>query len=1468
MFQRSFIALVAALACAAAQASPVVSLTTPAANSKYLPPASVAISATATDSADTIAKVDFYAGTTLIGTATSAPYATTWTNVAAGTYALSAKATNSHGIVKASAARSITVNTSPTVAIISPVAAASFTGLANVTINANASDLDGNLAKVDFYHNGVLIGTATSVPYSATWANVVPGSYSLTAKATDSMGAVTSSSAVAITVTNPLTVSLAAPATNSRFLPGAPITFTANAADANSAASIAKVDFTAGGTLIGTATAAPYSIVWNNAASGIYPVTATVTDSQGLSKTSSAIKVTVDAPPTVALTLPATGATFVGLATINLAADVGDQDGAIAKVQFYRSGTLIATATSAPFTATWAGAAPGTYSITARATDNLGVVTTSTASTITVTNPVTVSIAAPLSNARFVPPAAIDLSANAVDSNGSIAKVDFYNGTALIGSVTTAPYTVPWTNVAAGKYTITAKATDNQGISKTSSAVTIIVDTSPNVAITTPVTHTAFNAPASIDIAAAASAPDGTIAKVQFYRGTTLLATSTSAPYTATWSNVAKGSYSITAKATDNLGVTTTSAPVLVTVGSNAAPTITLANGTPAGAIAPATVNLSATASDSDGTIAQVEFFNGEALIGRSTSAPFSFNWINVDAGSYAITAKATDNLGASSSSAPLNVLVVPNNAPTVALTSPTDGSRLIGPVDITLAATASDLDGSVAKVEFLDGDTVLGSIDAAPYTLKLAGVTPGSYQFAARATDNRGLVSTSASAAVTVVTNGAPSVTLTATPSVATAPATVTLDAVASDGDGSIKQVEFFNGATSLGKVAAAPFIFTWTNVAAGSYSVSAVATDNLGATTTSQAVAVMVNTPPTVAIGVPVANSIYAAPASVTLTADASAASGARIATVDFYNGVTLIATAKQAPYAVSVPDLAAGDYTITAVATDSVGASATSAAVNFTVVTNAAPTVTLTAGTMAPGAPATIILTANAIDIDGTIAKVDFYSGATLLGSSTQAPYAYTLFNAVAGTYNFTAVATDNLGTSMTSQAASVTVNALPTLAITLPASTNYAAPATINLAATAAATATGASITQVAYYRENALIGTATMPPYNLSVVNVVAGSYTISAVATDSLGNTARSASITALVVDDLGPLVSVTATPGTAIAPAAITLSASATSAISVTKVDFYNGQTLLGTANKAPYQYNWTGVAAGTYNITAKATDSLNVGTTSQPVAVTVTGVGAQVYYVFADQINTPKLVTDSTGAPVWQMDTDPFGANLPNENVSGQTFTYNQRFPGQYYDKETNLHYNVFRDYDPQTGRYVESDPIGLDGGINTFAYGLGNPVSNVDPLGLLVPPGIPPSLLPLVTPKVSPNPFILVGSIAGAAGAWTYAYCHKDDDKDKADKCKEILEKLWGAMNVVEGRMGDLIQDKLDLYNKAYSAPSPSLPKGSGSWTGHIEQASGWQRRVRALIKEALDNGCKVPKWAWDIAYTPIPSRPGAR
>ncbi|WP_292916078.1 RHS repeat-associated core domain-containing protein [Nitrosomonas sp.] len=112
------------------------------------------------------------------------------------------------------------------------------------------------------------------------------------------------------------------------------------------------------------------------------------------------------------------------------------------------------------------------------------------------------------------------------------------------------------------------------------------------------------------------------------------------------------------------------------------------------------------------------------------------------------------------------------------------------------------------------------------------------------------------------------------------------------------------------------------------------------------------------------------------------------------------------------------------------------------------------------------------------------------------------------------------------------------------------------------------------------------------------------------------------------------------------------------------------------------------------------------------------------QAHYVHADQLNTPRVIVNQTNTIVWRWEnTHAFGANLPNEDPdgNGQLFEYHPRFPGQYFDKETGLHYNYFRYYEPETGRYLSPDPIGLMGGINIYGYVGQNPLRFVDPYGL---------------------------------------------------------------------------------------------------------------------------------------------------
>ncbi|MGH7046481.1 MAG: RHS repeat-associated core domain-containing protein, partial [Stellaceae bacterium] len=98
-------------------------------------------------------------------------------------------------------------------------------------------------------------------------------------------------------------------------------------------------------------------------------------------------------------------------------------------------------------------------------------------------------------------------------------------------------------------------------------------------------------------------------------------------------------------------------------------------------------------------------------------------------------------------------------------------------------------------------------------------------------------------------------------------------------------------------------------------------------------------------------------------------------------------------------------------------------------------------------------------------------------------------------------------------------------------------------------------------------------------------------------------------------------------------------------------------------------------------------------------PVAVLVPG--KPPYDIAPDQLGAPHQIASAARVTVWHWDHDPFGNGAPSGSLS-----YNPRFPGQYFDKKTGLNYNMMRDYDPSTGRYVQSDPIGLQGGVNTYA------------------------------------------------------------------------------------------------------------------------------------------------------------------
>lgn len=161
-----------------------------------------------------------------------------------------------------------------------------------------------------------------------------------------------------------------------------------------------------------------------------------------------------------------------------------------------------------------------------------------------------------------------------------------------------------------------------------------------------------------------------------------------------------------------------------------------------------------------------------------------------------------------------------------------------------------------------------------------------------------------------------------------------------------------------------------------------------------------------------------------------------------------------------------------------------------------------------------------------------------------------------------------------------------------------------------------------------------------------------------------------------------------------------------------------------------------------------------------------------SQMYFVHTDHLGTPQVLTDSDQQVVWEGHQTPFGELVSEQGSTTQPM----RFPGQYADPETGFSYNYFRDYDPTLGRCVQSDPVGLRGGVNTFGYTLQNPIKYTDPKGLAV---------PAAAVACAANPFCREASrrtkqacanLAGAArsiwGAWNEANNDASNNPHPAD------------------------------------------------------------------------------------------------
>jgi hypothetical protein len=350
------------------------------------------------------------------------------------------------------------------------------------------------------------------------------------------------------------------------------------------------------------------------------------------------------------------------------------------------------------------------------------------------TIPPAVSVTSPSASATIF--GTVMLVASASDNGGTVGVQFAVDGQNVGGQISSAPYTMAWdsTTVADGNHTITAAASDLAGNKATSSPVTVAVDNSaPTVSLTSPSNGAVVTG--VVPVTASASA---LVSQVGFYLdGATLIGTATASPYSVNWNTsglIQGSSHTVSAVAYGINGKTAPSSAVTVAIKDTTAPTVAITSPANKASVSGA-ATISASASDNVGVV-KVEFYADGALLTTDVSPPYSAAWDTNTAalGSHKLTARAYDQSGNNTTSAAVSVNVVDNTRPTVAITSPANGSYVSKSTTVTISAAASD-NRSVQKVAFYVNNVLKCTSTISPYACNWSVPSQKGVQYTLKAT-------------------------------------------------------------------------------------------------------------------------------------------------------------------------------------------------------------------------------------------------------------------------------------------------------------------------------------------------------------------------------------------------------------------------------------------------------------------------------------------------------------------------------------------------------------------------------------------------------------------------------------------------------------------------------------------------------------------------------------------------------------
>ena len=847
---------------------------------------------------------------------------------------------------------------------------------ATIALAATVTNTPANIAKVEFYSAATKLGEAATSPYLYIQVGTPPGLYSFTAVATDNLGVSSTSAPVAVTIqaTGP-------DITNALPNPGGLTGYRGQ----NYKILYFTVTSSASGPLWGTdvytddsslAVAAVHAGVLQPGATGIVKVTVLPGVSSYVSTsrhgiTSSAYgswvgSYSVEPPllPTVppAIAVQPVGRTISTGAALALSATV--QGGLPISFQWQLNGTNVAGALTPSLVIPGITLQQG-GGYTLIATNSAGSVTSLVAQVTVVPNSLpAISLVVASNNPAFIEPATVPLVATASDANGSVTNVDFYWGSYRIGSVTNAPYQFNWENLGKGTYQVYAVATDDSGTTNLSNGVTITVAprTAPvTTGLANPGSLTGYRGKAGqVFYFQVTGAIGGGVYGDQYYTDDSSLASV--AVHSGVLDEGETGIVKVTIlgaqssyAATTRNGITSTGygawpgsysmdAPIPTTV----PPNLVLQ---PVGVVRSTGSSYTFKVRAIGGHPLRYEWRqNGVIPLGVDVQDRDLVlkNLALFDAGIYRVV---VTNAAGSIPSLPVNLTVVPNTLPSVAMNSPAPGATFSEPATVPLGATASDQNGSVTRVDFYWGSYWLGSATNAPWTFNWENVGQGSFSVRAVATDDSGTSNSSAGLVVTVGPRTAPVINPTAAPGNMTGYrgryGTVYYYTVTGATNGTLWGTDVYtddsylptaavhsgaltNGQTGVIRVAILPGLGSYASterfgirstaygVWSGSYSVSALEGGVVR---------------PVVALTSPVDGASPKAGDIFILAATASEPGGV-IDHVDFLDGGTVVATLTSSPYTTNWSSGVLGTHLLSARAYDGNGVSVVSSPVQINV------------------------------------------------------------------------------------------------------------------------------------------------------------------------------------------------------------------------------------------------------------------------------------------------------------------------------------------------------------------------------------------------------------------------------------------------------------------------------------------------------------------------------------------------------